>query len=237
MKFFFHQLLLAVKRVTLLVDRYGRLSYSQEGEDILLARLFEGQRHGFYVDVGACHPKRFSNTALFYALGWHGINIEPNPDAIQTFYWLRPRDINLQIGISDVAGTKTYYMLDDPALNSFDKELADRRQMESGYRIVGTCEVKTERLDTIFERHLPHGIEIDFLSVDVEGYDLQVIKSNNWNRYRPRWLLVEQRGCSIAAALHTELNKVLQHEGYELFAKTLNTLFYYDARNREHTLV
>src|SRR5690554_6253894 len=85
-------------------DRYlrdfSRKSYSQEGEDILLEKLFEGKNDGFYVDVGAHHPRRFSNTYLLYRRGWRGINIDAMPGSMAEFRRLRGRDINLEIPIS-----------------------------------------------------------------------------------------------------------------------------------------
>jgi FkbM family methyltransferase len=77
------------------IDPWARLSYAQEGEDVLLDRLLAKQTDGFYVDVGAHHPKRFSNTHYFYMRGWSGINIEPNPVVVGSFRQMRRRDINL----------------------------------------------------------------------------------------------------------------------------------------------
>jgi len=78
-------------------DGYALKSYSQEGEDMILRRLFEKQLTGFYVDVGAHHPKRFSNTYFFYKQGWHGINIDAMPGSMKLFEKIRPRDILLCI--------------------------------------------------------------------------------------------------------------------------------------------
>src|SRR4051812_17526869 len=77
-------------------------SYSQEGEDMVLQSFYEGRKKykGFYIDVGAHHPYRFSNTLFFYKKGWRGINIEPTPNAVKAFNIFRRRDINLNIGIS-----------------------------------------------------------------------------------------------------------------------------------------
>src|SRR5581483_8094739 len=77
-----------------------QLVYSQEGEDLLLARLFDGQKKGFYVDVGAHHPFRFSNTYLLYLNGWRGINIDAMPGSMAAFRKLRPRDINIECMVS-----------------------------------------------------------------------------------------------------------------------------------------
>ena len=105
-------------------DGFSLKSYSQEGEDMILRRLFEKQKTGFYVDVGAHHPKRFSNTFFFYKKGWSGINIDAMPNSMRLFNEIRPRDTNLEIPISDKKQKLKYYMFNEPALNGFSKELA-----------------------------------------------------------------------------------------------------------------
>ena len=102
--------------------------YSQEGEDILLRRIFEDQTTGFYVDIGAHHPKRFSNTCYFYELGWQGINIDALPGSMKVFKKFRPRDTNLEIAISEKEQNLTYYMFNEPALNGFSKSISERLQ-------------------------------------------------------------------------------------------------------------
>src|SRR5580658_8816405 len=81
--------------------RYFRHSFSQEGEDMILASFFEGKKNGFYVDVGAHHPKRFSNTHHFYIRGWRGINVDATPGSMKLFRRTRPDDINIEAAVSD----------------------------------------------------------------------------------------------------------------------------------------
>jgi len=95
----YYDILYAIKNS--LFWKFKRISYSQEGEDLILERFFEGMNTGFYVDVGAFHPKRFSNTYIFYKKGWHGINIDARPGSMKLFNFVRPRDINLEIPISN----------------------------------------------------------------------------------------------------------------------------------------
>jgi hypothetical protein len=85
-----------------------RVSYSQFGEDLWLADFFAEQPTGLYVDVGAFDPFLFSNTLLLYRQGWHGINIEPHPDALARLQRFRPRDTNLGLAISDVNGEAAF---------------------------------------------------------------------------------------------------------------------------------
>jgi FkbM family methyltransferase len=208
------------------LDTYASCSYSQEGEDLILRRMFDKRATGFFIDVGAHHPKRFSNTFIFYKAGWRGINIEPNPAAIGLFNSSRPRDINIQAGVSDVASGLTYFEFDDPALNSFDEALVTWRLANTPFKVVRRSIVAVERLDTLLARCLPPGQLVDFLSVDVEGFDLAVLRSNDWAVCRPRCVLIEALQSSIEGALRSEANEFLQARGYELFAKTFNTLIF-----------
>ena len=207
-------------------DIYSVKSYSQEGEDMILRRMFVGRARGFYVDVGAHHPRRFSNTFLFYCRGWRGINIEPNPDAIELFAAERKGDTNLQLGIAAQAGTLTYYKFDEPALNTFDREMVESRLATTSYRVASTMPVAVERLDSVLGRHLPHGTQIDFLSVDVEGLDCEVLKSNDWLRYRPTCVVVEALRETLEGAIAGETTSLMTQQGYELVAKTLNSLIF-----------
>ncbi|WHZ20893.1 MAG: hypothetical protein OJF47_000005 [Nitrospira sp.] len=205
-----------------------RWSYSQEGEDLILNRLFETQREGFYVDVGAHHPTRFSNTCLFSLRGWRGINIEPNPDAMRLFHKLRPRDVNLAIGIAECVGHLRYFEFNEPALNTFDEHVARQRETRDGYRLRATTVVPVQPLRQVFEQHLPKGQAIDFLSVDAEGFDLNVIRSNDWNTFRPSCLLVETLQSSLSSLATNTTHQYVSGLGYDLFAKTVNTFIYLD---------
>lgn len=206
----------------------SHFSYSQEGEDMILRRIFDGQPTGFYVDVGAHHPKRFSNTHYFYRLGWQGINIEPNPDMQRSFRVVRKRDINLPLGVAEQRGELTYYSFDEPALNTFDSALVEQRLSNTNYKVIRETVVPVMRLDEIFEQHVRADIPIDFLTIDVEGLDYAVLKSNNWQRFRPKVVLVEDLEHSLEAALGGNIHSFMSANGYRLIAKTFNTLFFED---------
>lgn len=209
---------------------HGSVSYAQEGEDLVLARLLDAGKQGFYVDVGAHHPTRFSNTYFFYERGWRGINIEPAPEAFALFDRVRPRDINVGLGIAEAPGELTYYVFDETALNTFDKALKDEREARTPYRVVGTTKIQVDRLDSILRQHLPAGQIIDFMSIDVEGFDLQVLRSNDWKAYRPKFVLAEALDFNLEQAARHPLWMYMHGLRYELVAKTLNTLFYRDTQ-------
>jgi FkbM family methyltransferase len=221
---------LALRRTVRLLNPNSTTSYSQEGEDLVLRRFLEERRSGFYVDVGAHHPTKFSNTHFFYELGWRGINIEPAPDAVAQFDKVRPRDINIGLGVAEAAGELTYYVFDEPALNTFDKTLKEEREARTSYRVIRTTKIRVDRLDRILQQRLPAGQAIDFMSIDVEGLDLQVLRSNDWNAHRPQFVLAEALDFNLEQAAKHPLWMYMHSVRYELVAKTLNTLFYRDAQ-------
>lgn len=206
---------------------FFRKSYSQEGEDMIYRSFFERKNYkGFYIDVGAHHPHRFSNTLHFYQHGWRGINIEPTPGAIKLFKLWRKRDINLDIGITAQAGTLPFYCFTEPALNSFSLEYSEKRSAATTrYPIAKTIMVNTLPLSRVLDQYLPAGQVIDFLSIDAEGLDLEVLQSNNWNKYVPLFVMVE--AClDIKQVTSSDIYVYMTTLGYKLVAMTARTLFF-----------
>ena len=166
-------------------------------EDYVLSSVFEGVHAGTYIDVGANHPIENNVTELFYERGWHGITIEPNPEFVPLYAKLRPRDVHLNIGIASAGGTLTFYTVKDPPggdgtyeageLSSFDPAVAERwRRAGLG---VSESKVPVTTLDQVLhERPLE---TITILSVDVEGYEKQVLESIDLRRHRPLVLVIE----------------------------------------------
>ncbi len=184
-------------------DSFRRSSFGQFGEDLIVTHLLAGQS-GSYVDVGAHDPWRYSNTALLYAQGWRGINIDADPRAIARFIEARPDDINLNIGIASTSGTAEFAVFQDGAVNSFDTRLA-KLQVEG----FGTPEfqvVRVEPLKAVLARHLDQSQPFRYLNIDCEGLDDVVLRSNDWNRFRPDVISVE--------LLDLNLDAVGQHPSY-----------------------
>jgi FkbM family methyltransferase len=201
------------------------LSYALDGEDLILDHLLEGKANGFYVDVGAHHPARFSNTYLFYRRGWRGINIDAQPFSMALFKKLRPRDINLEVGVDVQAGTLSYFQFNEPALNTFSETEAALKD-RAPYRLIGTLQVKVERLDALLARHMPIGQEIDFLNIDVEGKDAEVLHSNDWSRYRPRFVLAETLRTDMLRLGACPVVRFMRSVGYTPVSKAYNTSFF-----------
>lgn len=193
---------------------------------MILDRIFSGSFTGFYVDVGAHHPHRFSNTYKLYKKGWNGLNIEPNPDSHGLFVKDRKRDINLNIGISTQSGTLKYYMFDEPALNTFNPDVVQSRLTNTHYKLLKEVEVSVSTLKRVFDEKISPTTVINFMTIDVEGLDLEVLQSNDWTKYRPEWILVEQLDLKSLEDLDFDIHHLLKSVEYVLFAKTFNTLFY-----------
>jgi len=202
------------------------LCYSQEGESLILNRLFDSRDSGCFVDIGAYHPKRFSNTYALYVRGWTGVNIDPTPGLQETFEALRPADRFFPVAISDRDGRQDFYLFNEQALNTFDADLVAEYQA-SGYELIETRSIECRRLDGLLdEAGLEH--PIDLMSIDVEGHELQALQSNDWARYRPAILLVEILNFDLQRVDEHPVHEFLVKTGYALFAKTYNTVFYRD---------
>ena len=192
---------------------FKTISYSQEGEDLILERFFENQNYGFFVDIGAHHPQRFSNTYLLYKKGWRGINIDPMPGIMNLFNKLRPEDINIEVGISQIESKLKYYIFNDSALNTFSEKeaLLKSKINPNKYFIVETKIINTFPLKTILDKFINNNVNIDMMSIDVEGLDLEVLSSNDWSKYRPKLILVEELRTNIKTLLSSSgINKFLE---------------------------
>jgi len=210
---------------------YYSTSYSQEGEDMILRKYFEGQGQGFFVDVGAHHPKRFSNTYFFYRTGWSGINIDAMPGSMSAFNRTRKRDINLEKAVASVNKDLIYYVFDEPAINGFSEEISIDRNENTRYKIINKIEIRTETLGSILDKYLPENVKtIDFMSVDVEGLDLDVLKSNNWEKFRPQVILVEL--LNFESFDSDPVFLFLISKGYKFQAKSFYTFFFCDSINK-----
>lgn len=224
--------LLTLKR-TLLPPK-ARRSFAQEGEDMILERLLDGVTRGAYVDVGAHHPTRFSNTYHFYRRGWSGMNIDAMPGSMGAFRKLRPRDINLEVGISATHGFTSFNLFNEPALNSFDEELSfSRHQSPNQYKIIGKRTIETHPLKDVLDKHWPADRHIDFMSIDTEGLDLEVLQSNDWQRYRPGLLIVELLDCPLTELSGHPISQFVASHGYHPKSKALNSVIF-ESSERPH---
>jgi len=191
-------------------------SYSQYGEDLIIDKLLSNKSLGFYVDIGASHPMKFNNTYMFYLRGWNGINIDPNPSSKEAFDMIRSRDINYTLGIANKTAKMPFYMMDESMYSTFSKKEADESIL-SGKKLNGVVPVKVKKLKDVLTKINPK--HIDFMSIDTEGYDFDVLQSNDWKKYKPTVLCVEGHMDS------EKINDYLIKLGYKRVFKETNSIF------------
>jgi heptosyltransferase II len=214
------------------------ISYAQNREDVLLRRALGDAPPGFYVDVGACDPIKLSITKHFYDLGWRGINIDASPVMWELLVGGRPRDINLNIGISNKRGEMTFYRAvadayggDASGLSTFvAEEVAVHRA--NGF-VFEELVTKVTTLADICAEHVTG--PISFMSIDVEGHEREVLEGADFRKFRPRIILVESTRPKSEEATHQRWEDLILGNDY-LFG-TFDGLNRYYVRAEDRALV
>ena len=209
-------------------DRYNFLrSFSQHGEDLIVYRIFQMRNisNPSYLDIGANHPYSLSNTALFYLTGSRGINVEANSDLIERFKKSRPEDVNLNIGVASKVGQCDFFIMQDRLLSTTSKSEVD--QLNSfGKRVAEKVTIPTTTVENIVNNYA-RGRFPDFLSIDIEGMDLEVLKSIDYSRTCPKVICVESVDYSLTGAgtKRMEVVNFLTSKGYiEVAFTNLNSI-------------
>lgn len=198
------------------------ISYSANFEDVILRRLFKGKAIGFYVDVGAAHPFYENDTIALYSSGWSGINVEPNPHFHALLTEQRSRDRNLCVVVGEQPGTATFYEVVGTGLSTCERANAETARSR-GYAIVEhQTEVRT--LSDIFSEFRPPAI--DLLKIDVEGWEEQVLKGNDWVRDRPSVIVMEATLPETPQRRPSDVRDYLEQRGYRwVYFDNLNDFY------------
>lgn len=203
-------------------------SYSQYGEDLIIDRiLFDilKLQTMSYLDIGCSDPISISNTYYFYKKGYSGICVDPEPTLNIKYQTTRPDDKFVNLAISDEKEDKrlNYYVMDGhPALNTLDKDEADKLVGKAGIPIKETLKVKTMSINSLLEKYCK---EVpDLLSIDVEGKDFSILQSLDYKKYRPKVIVVEvggylDRGPAVKKRTY-QYRKYLDKKDYYLYAKS-----------------
>lgn len=195
---------------------FSKKYYSQNGEDIILNAIFRTQTTGFFVDIGAHHPELYSNTYLLYKKGWHGLNIDANPESIRFFKQRRKRDINVTAGVGQTGATLSYHCFSDPAINTFSESEATYRKSKLWVNYLGKVEVTLSPAQTLIDTYVPNSTIIDLMSIDVEGLDLAVLETIDFNKNTPRVIVIEAHDFSVENCHKSSIYTLLAAKGYKL---------------------
>lgn len=209
------------KDIAVTFKRYN--SYSQCGEDLIVQYIFKlrGIQMPTYIDIGANNPFTINNTAIFYQKGCRGINIEANPNLIKAFITYRPEDINLNIGIGNKEEELDFYIMNDSTLSSFSKEECENYINTGKYHLVETKKINLTTIGYVINKY-NDGVFPDFLSLDIEGLDYEVLKSINFKKSTPKIICVEAAEYSSIGAgkRRNDLIDFLTEKGYYEYANT-----------------
>ena len=170
---------------------FKKKSYAMDGEDIAIQKYVKHTNNGFYVDIGSHHPVQRSNTCLLYQSGWRGINVDINEFTLDLFNYLRPDDINIQSAISDYNGDiDFYYQKNFSQLNTTDINWA-KENFRNNFQ---TKKIKCQTFNNLLDQTKYKNQKINFLNIDVEGAEMKVLKSLNFNKYNPEVICIEILG-------------------------------------------
>ena len=223
------KLVRAAKQLRFNLTDNRRISYSQTGEDLLVRQVFTmlGQSRISYLDLGANHPTRFSNTYLFYRDGSSGVSVEPDPAAQGLFRKWRPRDTLLCCGVGLTDGAADFYVMTTNTLNTFSREEALRYQGYGNQEILETIKVPLKPVNAILERHFRERCP-NFISLDIEGMDLEILKTLDFQRFRPEVFCIETLTYTEDKT-ERKLDEIIEYmksKDYTVYADTyINTIF------------
>ena len=202
---------------------HKKISYSYGGVDSLVLNIFKNQEKGFYLDIGCGHPIKNNNTYLLNKKGWSGINIDLDEENIDLFNAYRTKDVNLAVAVSDKQGeANLYFYHNKSALNTISKENADFQKA----KVSEIKKIKTQTINKIIENSPFKDRKIDFLSVDVEGSELSVLKNFDFKKYSPKVIVVEYLDLSLKKLEIKNLNidNFLKSNIYKLIISNNYTL-------------
>lgn len=209
---------------------YVNKSYAQCGEDLVIKFLADkfGWKKFTYLDIGTNHPKKFNNTYLFYKKGCRGVCVEPDPDLINSIKFSRPGDICVNVGLSAGEDTEAdFYVMTVNTLNTFSKEDAEKLDNEGIYKIKKVIRIPLKNINTILSENF-NGKTPNLISLDVEGWNEEIIASMDFDKYRPEILCLET---VTFATDHSEAKidsiiDFVKSKGYFVYADTfINTIF------------
>jgi hypothetical protein len=208
-----------------------RIHFAQLGEDALLWHYFHKRRSGFYIDVGCHDPYRYSNTYILYRhLGWSGINIDADARAIALFKRARPTDINLSMAIGSTAREQEFTVFQDGAVNTFDPELAARQRRS--FEVAGSYMTRLCPLRDVLSAHISGDRNIDYMNIDCEGLDHEILLSNDWTKFRPEIISIEIHNLDLQNPTSDKTVSFLISQGYRMSAHYLVTTFFERMRNK-----
>ena len=211
------------------IPKGAKVSYAQFADDLVASHLFNavGVEKPTYLDIGTYDPINDNNTYLFYLAGCRGVLVEPNKAISERLRSVRPGDTLLVAGIGvDETPEADYYMLDNPGLNTFDKEEAEKVVRETRYKIQQVVKMPLLNINKVIAEHFG-GKAPDLISIDIEGMDFDVLNTLDFKKYRPKLICAET--LIVNSLKHNpKTTKLLTDNNYEVRGMTVANTFFVD---------
>ncbi len=201
---------------------------SQLGEEKYILDGFPKNYVGKYLDLGCYHPTKHNNTYLMNKKGWSGINIDLNPLSIELFNYHRPNDINLNIGISNKETTKNLYFIDElNTQNTLDKNqllfLKNHHNIKKNE--IKKKKIKTKKLMSVLKKYKFY--QIDFMNIDIEGHELEVLKTIDFKKIKIKYLCIEMINHNKTAINNSnKIKNLLKKNNFYLIKKIKYNFIY-----------
>ena len=195
--------------------KYKKYSYSFNGVDLLVDYIFKNKKNGFYLDIGAQHPVSNNNTYLLFKKGWNGINIDLDEKNINLFKLARPKDVNLNFAISDSEKeVDLFFYHDSSPINTLSKNVSDFQKA----KVSKIKKIKTKILNNVLE-DLSFKNHIDYMNIDVEGHEIQVLKGFDISKYKPSVISIEYLDLNMKKLefKNNDVNNLLNSDLYKYF--------------------
>ena len=193
--YFYYQLI-----KTIILQRKRKI-YSNWGLDIMADHFFKNKKKGVYIDVGCHHPFLNNNTYRLYKRGWRGFNIDLDFNSIDMFNFFRKSDLNVQSAISDTEEEKDFFFFHNrSAVNTLSKSSGDKAKEIK--------KINTITLNSLIENSKFKDNKIDFLSIDVEGHELNVLKGFDIKKYKPDLIILEFIDPNINEFYHQKIENI-----------------------------
>ncbi len=178
------------------LEKYGQQTFAQFGEDVILFAWLDTLRinrpGGFFVDLGAHHPRFSSNTYLLRKLlGWRGMNVEADPALFKVFEKECPECVNVNVAVGGTARKERLTVYNHPGANTMSDMMRERHMANAAVEIRDVIDLDVIAVNDLLNEHLPKDVEFRVLSVDVEGLDQEIIEAFDFTRWRPILILVE----------------------------------------------
>lgn len=219
-----------LNRIKKIFKSNKKISYSQKGEDLIINFIFKvlNIKKPTYLDIGANHPIKINNTYLFYKQGSRGVCVEPNPKLYKLIKNKRKKDIVLNIGIGrEKKEFSDFYIMDANVLSTFSKKEADDIIKNTKHSLKEIIKIPLENINHIIENNFNNEAP-NLISLDTEGYDLEILKSINLNKIRPEIFCIETLSYSEKndEKKETEIIEFMENNDYYVHADTyINTIF------------